>query len=135
MSENGVASLERAFCGECRERMLRAQAIVEKGVANLTVEDWNQLYQDFDSLYGAARAVNLPDMEDLARAMASYMRFLKRRSFQGLGGPPGALLQRTITLTTRCAGAWNDCMQHAQVDELRSLVAELRAAVRKPAAG
>lgn len=134
MSASSILNLERVFCGECRERMLRAQAIAVRGVENLKVADWNQLYQDFDSLYGATRAVNLPEMGDLTRAMASYMRVLKRRSFQGLGEPTSGLLQRAIKLTTSCAGEWNVCMQHTQLAELRNLVAELRAAAQKPAA-
>lgn len=72
------AALQALLCRECDERMQCAEALLRARPGTLAAADYDRLYQEFDSLYGGARATNLPESELLFFTLARYVRFLKR---------------------------------------------------------
>ena len=69
-------SLERAFCEDCIERMKRvADRIFDHFPPDRVALD--ELHQEFDTLFGGARAVHLPELEHYFRSMARYARYLR----------------------------------------------------------
>lgn len=75
-------ALAQAFCEDCHARMQRVVDIVHAG-AQLNRVQLDQLHQEFDTLFGGARAVHLPDMEQYFRSMARYSRYLRNLQMAG----------------------------------------------------
>ncbi|MDO9054140.1 MAG: hypothetical protein Q7U37_09480 [Gallionella sp.] len=71
-----------AFCVDCRQRMQCVADIVQTGMP-LSRTQLDQLHQEFDTLFGGARAVHLPEMERFLRSMAIYARYLRNRLRDG----------------------------------------------------
>lgn len=70
------------FCLDCRKRMQGIAEIMQSGVP-LSCTQLDQLHQEFDTLFGGARAVHLPETERFFRSMASYARYLRNRLRDG----------------------------------------------------
>lgn len=68
------AELLRIFQNEACGRLARARACLEQGAEGC---DYGQVHQEFDSLHGGARAVDLAWLEHDARVVAGYARFLR----------------------------------------------------------
>ncbi|OGS91924.1 MAG: hypothetical protein A2Z95_03340 [Gallionellales bacterium GWA2_60_18] len=76
-------AITQAFCADCRERVLRASEIVQDGVP-LDGAQLDCLHQEFDTLFGGARAAHLPELEHYFRQMARYARHLRNWQASGL---------------------------------------------------
>lgn len=87
-----------AFFAELSERLQRAQRILD---AAEEVAAFDRLHQEFDTLHGAARAVDCNCLERSNRRLAEYVRQLKRRGASLAEGKP--LLLRGIELGMGCA--------------------------------
>jgi hypothetical protein len=79
-------AITQAFYCDCEERMLRIAEIVQGGVPLDSVQ-LDRLHQEFDTLFGGARAVHLPELEYHFRQMARYARHLRNQ--QASGRPVG----------------------------------------------
>jgi chemotaxis protein histidine kinase CheA len=75
-------SITQAFCADCQERMSRVTGIVQEGMP-LDGEQLDRLHQEFDTLFGGARAVHMPELEHYFRQMARYARYLRNRQVAG----------------------------------------------------
>lgn len=99
-SPTNRAALLKVFCTEARSRMSRALACLERGPDGC---DYNDIHQEFDSLHGGARAVDLEWLERDTRVIAGYARFLS-----GLGrshvtsAAHGLLLETVRVLAEQC---------------------------------
>lgn len=82
-------TLLAVFCQEIKERLGRVHKLLEQGVEGC---DYEAVYQEFDSLQGGARAVNLAWLEEYGRALAGYARFLGRLRQGELAAKAHALL-------------------------------------------
>lgn len=82
MTEDTCDAIVQAFCQDCHERRLRAREIVRGGVPLSSVQ-LDRLHQEFDTLYGGARAVHVPELEHFFHGLARYARYL--RNFQCCG--------------------------------------------------
>lgn len=118
-------ALSQAFCEDCCERMQRAAAIVQSGVPLDRVQ-LDQLHQEFDTLFGGARAVHLPELEYYFRSMARYARYLRNRQQVGKHIAPSAWekLLTGVSMGLRCGGERADCLKHCQ-NELPLLLHEI----------
>lgn len=86
------------FNREADERLARIAEMLNDNDEPTSLLD--RLYQEFDSLYGAARAVNCGVLEDLFRTMAEYSRSLRRQR----GGPISASSMALLREGTELAG-------------------------------
>lgn len=82
------------FCKETRERLARALASLEQGPEGC---DYDQVHQEFDSLHGGARAVDLPWLEHYSRVVAGYARLLRHLKRGGQHEETHALLTQAVT--------------------------------------
>lgn len=125
-----IADLRPAFCAECAERLQRAEAVLRERQGALTAKDYDRLYQEFDSLFGGARAAGIPELELLFRSMAAYVRWLKRRGPAGISERRRELIAAGIALGRKCGGAWSDCLRccpdqiNTFTDEMNTVMAE-----------
>ncbi|HKJ75761.1 MAG TPA: Hpt domain-containing protein [Gammaproteobacteria bacterium] len=98
-------AIRSAFAAEARERLAKARGELDAIPGNAALD---RLHQEFDSLHGAARAVNCRNLERLSRAAAEFARWLRREP----GRPTPAhveLLQQGITLMEHAAGVRDGC--------------------------
>ena len=72
------SQLLQLFCLDCEKRLLRVDSLLQERKGILSAEDYDLCYQEFDSLYGGARAANLSELESFFFTMAMYQRFTKR---------------------------------------------------------
>jgi len=88
------------FCTEARARLSRALACLENGPG---VCDYNNVHQEFDSLHGGARAVDLEWLERDTRVIAGYARFLRNLGHGHVSGAAHGLLLETVrALAEQC---------------------------------
>lgn len=88
------------FCKETRERLARALDCLEQGPEAC---NYDAVHQEFDSLHGGARAVDLPWLEHYSRVVAGYARFLRHLKRGGSHGETHALLTQAVAaLATQC---------------------------------
>lgn len=88
------------FCKETRERLTRALASLEQGPEGC---DYDQVHQEFDSLHGGARAVDLPWLEHYSRVVAGYARLLRHLKRGGQHEETHVLLVQAVTaLAEQC---------------------------------
>lgn len=88
------------FCKETRERLTRALTSLEQGPESC---DYDQVHQEFDSLHGGARAVDLPWLEHYSRVVAGYARLLRHLKRGGQHQETHALLTQAVTaLVEQC---------------------------------
>ena len=78
----GQVAITQAFYCDCEERMLRIAEIIRGGVPLDSVQ-LDRLHQEFDTLFGGARAVHLPELERYFRQMARYARHLRNQQSSG----------------------------------------------------
>ena len=98
-------AIRTAFAAEARERLNKARAELEAVPEDAVLD---RLHQEFDSLHGAARAVNCRNLERLSRTAAEFARWLRRQP----GRPDAAhlgLLHQGITLMEQAAGVQDGC--------------------------
>ncbi len=81
------------FCKETRERLARARACLDQGPEAC---DYDLVHQEFDSLHGGARAVDLPWLEHYSRVVAGYARFLKHLKRGGQHHETHMLLSQAV---------------------------------------
>lgn len=112
MTEDACDAIAQAFCQDCHERMVRVGEIVQGGVP-LTSVQLDRLHQEFDTLYGGARAVHMPELEHFFHGIARYARYL--RNFQCCGKVVGSqawqLLLVGIEQGLRCGGDPLSCIR------------------------
>lgn len=124
-------TLLAVFCGEARERLGRALACLERGPQGC---DYNSVHQEFDSLHGGARAVDIEWLERDTRVIAGYARFLRNL---GPGRAPAAahtlLLDTVRTLADQCLtlGPAALATGHTPGGRLDSLLDSLESALRE----
>ncbi len=106
-----IEALRTHYCIEYRQRMLRVEAILSRyGDALLDSRGYDQLHQEFDSLVGAARALNLKPAYDFNRAMASLTRYLRNNLPIPATEVESQLLRDAIALSTECPGKPDECV-------------------------
>lgn len=93
-------NLLMVFCTETRERLGRALHCLSQGADAC---DYNPVHQEFDSLHGGARAVDLDWLERDTRVIASYARFLRNLGKNQVSpGAHGRLLDTVQALADQC---------------------------------
>ncbi|MBI5330619.1 MAG: response regulator [Betaproteobacteria bacterium] len=93
-------ALLEVFCTETRERLSRALDSLQQGPDAC---DYDLVHQEFDSLHGGARAVDLPWLEHYSRVVAGYARFLRHLRRGGQHQETHLLLTRAVaTLVEQC---------------------------------
>lgn len=112
--------LKETFCRECRERRLRIQDVVGGG-APLDSTQLDQIHQEFDTLHGGARVLDMPERERFFRTMASYARFLRNSLPEGIGDTAWQPLFEGIDLMRYCRCVQNDCAGYATKDAVALL--------------
>jgi len=91
---------------EFQERMLRAMDILSRFGGDLPDrEGYDQLHQEFDSMVGASRAVNLESMERFNRALASLTRYLRNKLPVPASKVEQTLLHESMALDMQCSGS------------------------------
>ncbi len=117
-----VPVLREVFSTELRDRLARARQALDSAPSALA---FDQLHQEFDSLHGAARAVNCPPLERGFRRLAEYARALRRRDAGDLPLHARRLLQEGIDITLGCAGHGGRCSGCPELEGLAVLIAKL----------
>ncbi len=111
-----LPELWQAFFAELTERLGRVRRdLAQAQDAAL----FDRLHQEFDTLHGAARAVDCVCLERSHRRLAEYARQLRRREAPPTEGR--ALLERAIDLGLACAAhgrCCEDCPSLAAMPEL-----------------
>jgi len=122
-------NLIQHFCQECRQRMLRAQATlrqcIEQGYTATYLDD---LHQEFDSLVGAARAVNLDQIEQFNRAAASLARHLRNQLPAEPDDKTTALLREAIKQGMECGGNPNIRLE-LDTEQMRTIIEQINVIV------
>lgn len=98
-------AITQAFYCDCEERMLRVAGIARGGVP-LDSAQLDRLHQEFDTLFGGARAVHLPELEYYFRQMARYARHL--RNLQASGRHVGQQSWQTLLAGIELASCCGD---------------------------
>jgi CheY-like chemotaxis protein len=94
------STLLDVFCTEARDRLGRALSCLENGPGQC---DYNNVHQEFDSLHGGARAVDLEWLERDTRVIAGYARFLRNLGHGHVtSGAHGLLLETVRALAEQC---------------------------------
>jgi len=107
-----IMMLNQHFCQECRERMMRAKAsLIQCHERGFTTACLDNMHQEFDSLVGASRAVNLEQLEQFNRAMASLSRYLRNKLPVEPEGNEVGLLREAIDMGLGCGGDPNRCLE------------------------
>lgn len=81
----------------------------------------DRLHQEFDSLFGAARAVNCRSTEQVARACAELARCL-RREHDGAADPDVGLLRQGMELLERSVGTGDRCAQQPVRPDIQGFI-------------
>lgn len=110
-----LPELWQTFFTELAERLQRAQQVLDAADG----APFDRLHQEFDTLCGAARAMNCLCLENCNRRLAEYVRLLKRRGAPLSDGR--ALLNRGIELERECVThgcCCTDCPSQAAMTQL-----------------
>jgi len=92
------------FCAECNQRIRRADATLQNCAAAETQPDcYRRIYQEFDSLYGAARAAGITEWEEFSRVTGLLISRL-RGKLPVADQKGQALLDKCIDYSKKCAG-------------------------------
>lgn len=123
-------TLLEVFCAEARERLGRALACLEQG---LDCCDYNNVHQEFDSLHGGARAVDLEWLERDTRVIAGYARFLRNLGRGHVAPAAHDLLLETVrALVEQCQATTLAEPGHARDGRLDHLLDSLETALEEP---
>lgn len=105
MSNPDLIDLEESLARECRERMARVRQALAACPSRLDPLTCAQrLYQEFDSLHGAARTVDRSDLEWFARLAARLTRTLRNRARSDLPAEGRALFDEAAHLVDCACG-------------------------------
>ena len=115
-------SLERAFCEDCTERMKRVSVRIGDNLP-LDRAALDDLHQEFDTLFGGARAVHLPELEHYFRSMARYARYLRNCLAGGATIDMQAWqdLLAGISMAQRCNADPDVCLKRCNGERVRLL--------------
>ncbi|MEO5364897.1 MAG: hypothetical protein H7831_00770 [Magnetococcus sp. WYHC-3] len=95
----GIAQqLQQVFREECQRRAARAAEQLAQSSGVPPPEALDQIHQEFDSLHGAARAVDLRCVESYARLLARLARALRNHACRATAAD-WDLLARGVALT------------------------------------
>jgi len=87
--------LIKAFISELQERQGRCMAMLaDCSHEQMTAGACEKLAQEFDSLVGAARVINRPDIEEFARQVTLFVRHMQQQQKSGIGRGEYDLLVR-----------------------------------------
>ena len=125
-----LIDLEELFYVDCCKRTAHVKHVLEKGEAGLTAKDYDILYQEVDSLYGGARAVHLPELENFLFILASYIRYLKRAGFGMITNGDIKLIHEGICLVQLFGANTSFNLESYEVS-LQAFVDRLNARMRK----
>lgn len=109
-----------AFCADCRERMSRVTGIVQERMP-LDGAQLDRLHQEFDTLFGGARAVHMPELEHYFRQMARYARYLRNRQAteQMIDQQSWQTLLAGIEAVPYCEDALLGCIDRCSSDRIQ----------------
>lgn len=129
------------FCQETRERLGRATASLAAAAEDC---DYEAVHQEFDSLHGGARAVDLPWLEHYSRVLAGYARFLRHLRQNRSTTEAHELLRRMVfelngqcqraTLAEMMSGAEPDMPMNDLLRNMQTLMRAAEPAERSPCA-
>lgn len=117
--------LNREFCRECNERMQRANAALRLFTEPMADDCYRRVLQEFDSLYGAARAVHLPEWEEFSHALRTLAADM-RGKIPATDARAHALLANAVSLSLSCGSEVAHCLITRQ-REAGKLMADIRA--------
>lgn len=102
--------LAQTFCVDCQERIQRVVQIIQTDIP-LSNAQLDQIHQEFDTLFGGARAVNFPELEHYFRVMARYARYLRNMQLDGRCVETSAwqALSAGCQLGQKCDGKLKTC--------------------------
>ena len=108
-----------AFCLECHERMQLVADIFQTGMP-LNCTQLDQLHQEYDTLHGGARVLDLTELEQYFRIMASYARHLRNRemSAKKIEAHEWKMLLTGVEMVQRCNGDGTCCLKHCSIERL-----------------
>ncbi len=114
--------LAQAFCEDCAKRMQRVVTIIHGGTT-LSRLQLDQLHQEFDTMFGGARAVHLPELEHYFRSMARYARYLRNCLKDGheIDSAAWQCLFKGVKLGQCCGNEMSDCLRHCNSERSRLL--------------
>lgn len=125
--------LRAAFCAEMHERLQRVQGELSGPPdAHWDAEAFDRLHQEFDTLFGAARAVNCQCMENRFRAMAELARSLRRRGLTQLPRAERTVFAEGVAAGLRC-GEHIQCGQCCTEADTKDFVGRVVALHTRPA--
>lgn len=111
-------ALRAAFALEANDRLARAS---EELQAHLDGPALDRLHQEFDSLFGAARAVNCRSTERVARTCAELARWLRREQ-AGAAGPDVDLLRQGMTILEKTVGTGTPCDEQPVGEDIQGFL-------------
>lgn len=122
MDSRMLDGLAQAFCEDCTARMQHVASLVRVG-SPIDRAVLDQLHQEFDTLFGGARAVHLPELEHYFRSMARYARHLRNCRSNGREVEAAAWqdLLTGIRLAQLCGADQSDCLKFCNGERLRLL--------------
>ena len=123
--------LFQAFCHECRRRMQYAIETLDNNKdQTATAETYDKLHQEFDSLVGAARAVNLEKVERFNRSMASLSRYLRNKLPEQANNEEASLLREGIAFSMECGCESERCIV-MQTERIETTISRVNTIVNK----
>jgi hypothetical protein len=118
--------LFKYFCKECDERIRRVNDVVNQHPGIIMENDvYNKIHQEYDSLSGAARAVNAEVMENFYRQMAHFIRHLGNKLPDKASKEEDSLMRKGIAMSGYCNGDIEKCMVLNE-DGIRNMSASLQ---------
>ncbi|MBB71613.1 MAG: hypothetical protein CMF50_04390 [Legionellales bacterium] len=94
-----MTNINSSFSEESGIRLSQLKSLLGKGSnSEISSQTCLSAYQEFDSLYGAARAMDMPDLETLCQNLASYMLYINSLLPAKLSQFQQALLQDGLNL-------------------------------------
>ena len=117
-----IDDLWAAFCQDCHERMQSIADILQSGIP-LSRSQLDQLHQEYDTLHGGARVLDLTDLERYFRIMASYARYLRNREMSNrkTEGYEWEKLKTGVELVRLCNGNSDCCLKHCSIERVNLL--------------
>lgn len=121
------------FCQEMRQRLDLALAQLAQGES---LCDYEAVHQEFDSLQGAARSVDLPWLEEYSRTLAGYARFLGRIRHGSLAPKAHELMREMVReLARHCQGGRSELLEKSSMRQASGLLRVMRGLMRQAHAG
>ena len=100
--------------------MLRVNDLLKKPTNEITPEQcFSEIFQEFDSLHGAARAIDCIEIEYFSRVCAQLVKYLEKRLPELPAPEYKTLLEKAIQLGLRCNGESEKCLSHYNKDVIK----------------